>query len=279
MAFKDILLTLTSYPDPTPTTVAENAVAIAAAFGAHLAAVACEVHVEVPGHFLSGAMANIPGMIAGEAEKSRNNAKAMLAAFDTAANKAGILHETQLEKCPTFAVPDLLVEHARLRDLTIVPVPDSYDQWYAEAVIFGSGRPTLILPEKPRARPFQLGTVAVAWDFSRAAARAISDAMPLLEKAGKVRIVTVVNEKKLDSRHSAEALAKNLARHGIDVVLDKVDADGRSIGEVLEDYTAAQQVDVLVMGAYGQPRWREFILGGATKSLLSKPPLPILFSH
>ena len=279
MAFKDILLTLTSYPDPTPASVADEAVAIAATFGAHLAAVACEVHVEVPGHFLSGAMVNIPGMIAGETEKSRKNAKAMLAAFDAAANKAGILHETQLEKCPTYAVPDLLVEHARLHDLTIVPVPESYDQWYAEAVIFGSGRPTLVLPEKPRTRPFQLGTVAVAWDFSRAAARAVSDAMPLLEKAGKVRVVTVINEKDLDSRHSAEALAKNLARHGVNVVLDKVDADGQHIGEVLEDYTAAQQVDVLVMGAYGHARWREFILGGATKSLLSKPPLPILFSH
>ena len=128
-------------------------------------------------------------------------------------------------------------------------------------------------------RPFELGTVAVAWDFSRAAARAVSDAMPLLEKAKKVRIVTVTNEKKLDSKHSSEALAKNLARHGIDVVLDKVDADGRRIGEVLEAYTVSHQVDVLVMGAYGHARWREFILGGATKSLLSKPPLPILFSH
>jgi nucleotide-binding universal stress UspA family protein len=278
MAFKDILLTLTSYPDPTPASVAAEAVAVAAIFEAHLAAVACEVHVEVPGHFLSGATANVPGIIAGETEKSRNNARTMLTAFDTAANKAGILHETRLEKCPTYAVPDLLVDHARLHDLTIVPVPESYDQWYAESVIFGSGRPTLVLPEQPR-RPFQLGTVAVAWDFSRAASRAVSDAMPLLEKAGKVRVVTVTNEKKLDSKHSAEALAKNLARHRIDVLLDKVDADGRGIGEVLEDYTAAHQVDVLVMGAYGHARWREFILGGATQSLLSKPPLPILFSH
>jgi nucleotide-binding universal stress UspA family protein len=279
MAFKDILLTLTSYPDPTPPSVAEDAVAIAATLGAHLAAVACEVHVDVPGHFLSGAAANIPGLIAGETEKSRNSAKAMLAAFDAAANKAGILRESQLEKCPTFAVPDLLVDHARLHDLTVVPVPESYDQWYAEAIIFGSGRPTLVLPEKPRARTFQLGTVAVAWDFSRVAARAVSDAMPLLEKASKVRVVTVTHEKKLDSKRSAEALAKNLARHGIDVILDKVDANGRPIGEVLEDYTAAQQVDVLVMGAYGHARWRQFILGGATQSLLSKPPLPILFSH
>ena len=279
MAFKDILLTLTSYPDPAPVAVTEAAVAIAASLGAHLAAVACEVHVEIPGHVLSGSIANVPGIIAGEAEKSRKNAKELLAAFDAAASKAGILHEGYLEKCPTFAVPDMLIDYARLRDLTIVPVPESYDQWYAEQVIFGSGRPTLVLPESPRPRPFELGAIAVAWDFSRAAARAVSDALPLLEKAKKVRIVTVINEKKLDNEHSAEELAKNLARHGIDVVLDKVDADGRGIGEAIEAYTASHKIDVLVMGAYGHSRWREFILGGATKSLLSKPPLPILFSH
>ncbi|WP_065756125.1 universal stress protein [Bradyrhizobium paxllaeri] len=279
MAFKDILLTLTSYPEPTPVAVTEEAVSIAASLGAHLAAVACEVHVEIPGHFLSGSVANIPGLIAGEAEKSRKNAKEILADFDAAASKAGILHETYLERCPTYAVPDMLVDYARLRDLTIVPVPENSDQWYAEQVIFGSGRPTLVLPEGPHPRPFQLGTVAVAWDFSRGAARAISDSLPLLEKAKKVRIVTVTNEKKLDNKHSAEELAKNLARHGIDVVLDKVDAAGRGIGEVLEAYTVSQKIDVLVMGAYGTSRWREFILGGATQSLLSKPPLPIMFSH
>lgn len=279
MAFKDILVALTSYPEPTPVSVTEDAVAIATAFGAHLAAVACEVHVEIPGHFLSGAIANIPGIIAGEAEKSRRNARDMLAAFDAAADKAGVAHEIFLEKCPTYVVPDLLVEYARLRDLTVIPVPEGYDQWYAETVIFGSGRPTLVLPETPRPRPFELGTVAVAWDFSRAAARAVSDALPLLEKAGKVRVVTIANEKSLDTRHSAEELAKNLARHGIEVVLDKVDAKGRAIGEVLETYVISQQADVLVMGAYGHARWREFILGGATQSLLSRPPVPILFSH
>jgi nucleotide-binding universal stress UspA family protein len=279
MAFKDILLALTSYPDPTPISVTEQAVAIAATLGAHLTAVACEVHVEIPGHFLSGAIANIPGLIAGEAEKSRKNAKDILVAFDAAANKAGILHETYLERCPTYAVPHMLIDYARLRDLTIVPVPVNHDQWYAEQLIFGSGRPTLVLPQSPHARPFELGTVAVAWDFSRAAARAVSDALPLLEKAKKVRIVTVVNEKKLDNQHSAEELAKNLARHGIDVLLDKIDAADREIGEALEAYTVSQKIDVLAMGAYGTSRWREFILGGATKSLLSKPPLPILFSH
>ena len=89
----------------------------------------------------------------------------------------------------------------------------------------------------------------------------------------------VINEKALDSKHSAEELAKNLTRHGIDVVLDKVDANGKPIGGILESYVVSHGIDLLAMGAYGHSRWREFILGGATKSLMSKPPLPILFSH
>lgn len=275
MPFKDILVALTSYPDPPPVSAVEDAVAVAAALGAHLAALACETHVQVPGHFIP--LPTVSGIIAAEAAKSRKSARELLAAFDAAAAKAGILHETIFEKCLTLETPDLLVEYARLRDLTILPA--SSDQWYAEAVVFGSGRPTLILPASLKRRPFQIGTVAVAWDFSRAAARAISDALPILELAKQVRIVTVVNEKALDTRRSGEELARNLARHGLDVVLDKVDARGSPIGEVLESYTSSQGADLLVMGAYGHSKWREFVLGGATRSLLSKPPLPILLSH
>ena len=275
MPFKDVLVALNSYPDPTPVSVVEDAVSVAAALGAHLAALSCETRVQLPGHFVSASI--VDGVIAGEAAKSRKSAHDLLAAFDAAATRAGILHETILEKCLTLEVPDLLVEYARLRDLTILPA--SADQWYAEAVIFGSGRPTLVLPASLKRRPFQIATVAVAWDFSRAAARAISDALPILELAKKVHIVTVINEKALDTKRSGEELARNLARHGIDVVLDKVDAKGGSIGEVLESYTSSQGADLLVMGAYGHSKWREFVLGGATRSLLAKPPLPILLSH
>jgi nucleotide-binding universal stress UspA family protein len=277
MAFKDILVALNSYPDPTPVSVVDDAVSIAAVLGAHIAALSCETRVQVPGHFIS--TSTVDAMLAGEAAKSRNNARELLAAFDAAAEKSGVLHETILEKCLTLEVPDILVEYARLRDLTILSVPASYDRWYAEALIFGSGRPTLILPEEPRPRPFKLGTVAVAWDFSSCAARAVSAALPILELAKKVRVVTVVNEKALKTKRSGAELAKNLARHGIDVVLDEVDAKGEAIGAVLKSYTRSHKADLLVMGAYGHSRLREFVLGGATHSLLSKPPLPILFSH
>jgi len=70
-----------------------------------------------------------------------------------------------------------------------------------------------------------------------------------------------------------------LGRHGVDVVLDTVDAADRRIGDVLESYVTSCNADMLVMGAYGHSRIREFILGGATKSMLSRPPLPIFLSH
>lgn len=277
MAFKDVLLTLTSYPQPTPVSVIDGAVEIAAVLDAHLAAISCEVHAEVRGSLLGDAILDIPALVAREAAKSRDNAKALLAAFETSAAKSGIRHEIIFEQCATAGEAALLVDYARLRDLTIMAVPESHDLGYAEEVIFESGRPTLILPTAPRT--FRLDAVCVAWDFSRTAARAVSDALPLLEAAKTVRIVTVTNEKALDSKHSAEELAKNLARHGVEVVLDKIDAGGKPIGEVLAAHVLSHGIDVLVMGAYGTPRWREFVLGGATRALLSKPPIPILFSH
>jgi nucleotide-binding universal stress UspA family protein len=97
--------------------------------------------------------------------------------------------------------------------------------------------------------------------------------------AEQVRVVTVTNEKTLDSRRSGAAVSKYLAAHGLTASLDVVDAADRSIGEVLESYALSLDADLLVMGAYGHSRVRDFILGGATKSMLARPPLPVLLSH
>ncbi len=278
MAVKDILLTLTSYPDPTPVAVIDRAISLASLLGAHIAAISCEVHVQVPGSFLSGP-GHIGAIVANEAHKSRRNAQDLLAAFESTAQKSGVVHETILDRCISSEVPEILAEYARLRDLAIVPVPDSYDQWYAETIIFGSGRPTLVLPEASASKELGLNRVLIAWDFSRAAARAVSDAIPILEKAREVCILTVTNEKTISSRRSSSELAKNLSRHGIDVVVEEVDAAGRAIGKVLTQQVASRGADLLVMGAYGHSRFREFILGGATRSILTKPPIPVLLSH
>lgn len=282
MEVKDILLALTTYPEATPVSAVDEAVAFAAAVGARISAIACEVKIQAPGNVLAGAVLDVAALVAAEAKKSSTNAKTLLTAFQDAAEKRGVFQDRILEHCLTSEAPGVLVEYARLRDLTIVPVPvgDYFDQWYAEAIIFGSGHPTLVLPHtRKRAGAFTLDVVAVAWDFSRPAARAVADALPLLEKAKKVHVLTVANEKVIESRRPTAEFAKYLGRHDVDVVLDTVDAADRRIGDILESYVTSCNADMLVMGAYGHSRIREFILGGATKSMLSRPPLPIFLSH
>jgi nucleotide-binding universal stress UspA family protein len=282
MSFKDVLVALTTYPEPTPVSAVDDAVDVAAALGAKISAIACEVKIRAPGSPLGNYLLDIPAMVATEVKKSATNAQQLLTAFQAAAEKRGAFQERISEQCLTSEVPDVFIEYARLRDLTIVPVPegDYIDQWYAESIIFGSGRPTVVLPyTRKRTGSFALETVIVAWDFSRPATRAVADAMPILEKAKRVCVLTVTNEKSIDTRRSGAELAKHLARHSVEVVLDEVDAKGRSIGDVFEAHLTYRNANLLVMGAYGHSRIREFILGGATKSMLTRPRLPIFLSH
>jgi nucleotide-binding universal stress UspA family protein len=284
MNFKDTLLVLTSYPEPTPRASADQAVALGAALGTSMSAVSFEIDVKVPGgsNFLANLLLDLPAMIAAESQKAAANARELLDAFETAAKRHGIFQERIIERSAITLVPDVLVELARLRDLTMIPIRDSgsIEHAYAEAVIFGSGRPTMILPGHARFdRGPALQAVAIAWDFSRPAARAVADALPILQQARTVRVVTVEHEKSIDTTRSNEQLAAHLAMHGVKVELDVINAQSRSIGDVLEDYAGSHKIDLLVMGAYGHSRVRDFILGGATKSMLLKPPLPLFLSH
>jgi len=280
MSYKDLLLSLASYPDSTPPASVDLAVDFASAIGAKLSAIACEIKIAVPGSFIAPAFLNVAGMADAEAKKSREQAEAALAAFQKTAENKDVYEERILDRCLGSELPGLLVQYARLRDLTIVSAEanDFADQPNAEALIFESGRPVLMVPREPR-KAFVLNTATVAWDFSRPAARAVGDALPLLTKAKRVHIVTVTNEKRIDTSRSGPELAKHLARHGVDVILESVDAAGRTIHEALEAATRAHDSDLLVMGAYGHSRLREFVLGGATRSMLARPPLPVLFSH
>ncbi len=280
MAYKDLLLTLASYPDATPPAAIDMAVEFASAIGARISAIAAETRISVPGSMLSPALFNVPGLAAGETRKSQLQAEAHLAAFRSAAEKWGVFEECIFERCLSANLSSVLVEYARLRDLAIIACEENElaDHPHAEALIFESGRPVLLLPRASE-KPFELNVATVAWDFSRQAARAVGDALPLLTKAKRVHIVTVTSEKRIDTKRSGPELARHLARHGVEVILDTIDAAGRSIGETLEAAARSQSSDLLVMGAYGHSRLREFILGGATRSLMARPPIPVFFSH
>lgn len=280
MTFKDVLLTLTTYPDPTPVGAIDQAINFASAVEARLSAITCAVEVCAPGNILANTLLGLSAIAAAETQRSAENAEAILKAFEEKANKRGVFQERILEHCLVNEVPGLLTEYARLRDLTIVPVPEGelFDQWYAESIIFGSGRPTLVIPQTQE-RQFSLDTVLIAWDFSRPAARAVADALPLLMEAKKIIALTVTNEKDLNSGVSGAELVKHLQCHGVNTVLEAIDADNRSIGEVLRNSVESKNADLLVMGAFGHSRIRDFVLGGATKSMIAQPPVPILLSH
>jgi nucleotide-binding universal stress UspA family protein len=241
---------------------------------------ACIVQVRAPSQHLLG-KAFVADLIASERKKSSDAAAELSAVFEASAKEAGVFQESLSEACFTSDAPDLLVREARLRDLTIVPatIEDHNYRWYAESILFGSGRPMLVLPRRVRTSELALDTVVIAWDGSRSASRAVADSLPVLERAREVRVLTVLNEKELSSESPAAELSNYLERRGIVATPDCIDAAGRWIGDILGSYLSSRQTDLLVMGAYGHSRLREFILGGATRSMLSNPSLPILLSH
>ena len=285
MTIKDILLTLISYPDPSPASAIERAVSFAAAVDSQITAVTFEADVKLTrsSNLLANVLLDIPQMLSDERFRSAANARSLLENFTATADRFGVRHHEIILPYIAFQVPDVLVDHARIRDLTIVPqqTDDGFSQWYAEAVVFESGRATMILPAaaKKERSLSALNTVTVAWDFSRAAARALSDALPILKKAKTVRLVSVKNEKDIAATTTHDQLVAHLSYHGIKGVVDIIDANKRSIGDALSDYVESSGSDLLVMGAYGHSRVREVILGGATMSMLTHPPIPILLSH
>lgn len=282
MAFKDALLQVSSYPEPTPAAVIEQAVGFAEALGASISALTFRIEIPSTSNVLANALLDIPAIVASERQRSAANAQSLISLFEATATKRGVPHQQTVDLCSTSQLAALVTEHARMHDITMIPVGEEVglQQYVAETVIFGSGRPTIVLPEIPkRAGPPSFDVVGVAWDFSRPAARALADALPILQLAKTVRVVTITEEKTIHTRRSGTELAKHLACHGIEVVLEEEKAAGRPIGQALEDYATAHDLDLLVMGAYGHSRMRDFILGGATKSIVANPPLPVLLSH
>ena len=282
MAFKDALLQLSSYPEPTPVAAIEQAIGFAEALGARLSALTFKIEIPNTSNVLANMLLDIPGMVAAERQKSMANAKDLISMFEDLATKRGVTHQQIIETCAASQLAAIVTEYARMRDVTMVPIGEqvTLQQYVAECVIFGSGRPTIVLPDVPKSgKSAALDIVGVAWDFSRPAARAVADALPILQRAKTVRVVTITHEKTIDTRRSSAELAKHLACHGVEVVLEEEAAAGRTIGQALKEYAVARDLDLLVMGAYGHSRTRDFILGGATKTIVANPPLPVLLSH
>ena len=144
-----------------------------------------------------------------------------------------------------------------------------------EAALFETGRPILIAP--PSA-PVTLGeSIAIAWNGSTETSRAVAFAMPILQKAKKVVVLTI--EDAMVPGPMGSEVAKHLNRNGIEASAVVRAAGKRSLGEAMLEESAQQGADLVVKGAYTNSRLRQMIFGGATSHILAYTELPVLMAH
>lgn len=150
---------------------------------------------------------------------------------------------------------------------------------FPEFVMMNAGRPVLIIP--PDYPKETVGRKAmVCWNASRESIRAVVDALPLLKRAELTQIVmyNIDDEADMDASVAGADIAEYLGRHDVKVeVLPP--QKSRKIGESLLELAGEQGTDLLVMGGYGHTRFREFLLGGVTRTVLESSQVPVLMSH
>jgi nucleotide-binding universal stress UspA family protein len=206
----------------------------------------------------------------------------LLSAFTSAASRANIRSQSRSAKVPADQIASILAEHARFSDLTLVPARphDSRTEHIVETILFESGRPLLLCPEQhvDALRP-EFENVMIAWDHSARAARAVGDAMPILQAAASVRVVTVADDKTDAMVQSGTALVSHLREHGVYASFETVKGSGSSIGKVLGSWANSNAIDAIVMGAYHHSRLNEIVWGGVTKTVIGEPPCWVMISH
>ncbi|MCW6535982.1 universal stress protein [Sphingomonas lycopersici] len=173
---------------------------------------------------------------------------------------------------------DLAPLRARLADLTIAPRPDRLDPHgirLADALLLRASAPSLFIPPA-LAIPIALDRAVIAWNGSREVARAVSDALPLLKRAGTVRVITF-GRPPGSSVCGAAALRARLWQH--DIAAEVRHADIHDAGKGILDICEAFEANLLIMGAYGHNRRVEATFGGTTRHVLLNAPLPVFMSH
>jgi nucleotide-binding universal stress UspA family protein len=259
--------------------VGDYAVSVAAALGAHLTGVAFIYDPVIP--ISEGGY--IPAEVL-ETQRADNAtaAEATIKSFSAAADHAGVSAEPLMPSVSLVGAADQFAGIARYFDLAIVgqgrPEMRTMEQIIGEATLFESGRPMIMVPYIQKA-PFKIDNVMICWDGSRAAARAVADAIPVLGKSSRVEIVIVTNERGKKDEIEGADIGQHLARHGLKVDVHRIPGGGIDVADGLLSHAADSAADFMVMGGYGHSRLREFVLGGVTRSIFQSMTVPVMLSH
>ena len=257
---------------------ADYATSVAATFGAQAVGIAFLYEPVIP----DGTLGGVPiDLIELQREENSKAAEAAVSRFAAGAKKAGVSAQTRILDATFGGAATQFAQIARRFDLAIVGQAQrehgASEELMIEGALFESGRPVIVVPYIQKAG-LTLERVLACWDGGRTAARAIGDAMPLLERAKAVDLVIVAEERKNDEISGA-AMSEHLARRGVAVDVKRMSAGDIAIEDVILSYAADSGADFMVMGGYGHSRLREFVLGGVTRGILASMTVPVLMSH
>lgn len=252
------------------------AISVAEAFEAHVFGAAVSYEPVIPGDTLGGVAPETFGV---QYRESENKARAAIGRFEEAAKREGLSYETRILTTSIQGAADQLGRIGRHFDLIVLGQPEKKtpNDVIDEAVLFESGRPVILVPFIQEGG-MTLDRVMVCWDGSRAAARAVGDALPFLKKAKQVEIVIVSDKPNKKDEIPGADLAQHLARHGLKVEIEQMTSH-IDVASTILSYAADSNADMIVMGGYGHSRLREFVLGGVTRGMLESMTVPVLMSH
>ncbi len=189
-------------------------------------------------------------------------------------------------RCLDGVASVIVPQHARFADLCVLSQDVSVaatatGYTFSEELLFVAGRPVIFIPARGSFKT--LGQhILVAWNSSRAATRAVNDALPLIERAQQVTVLAV-NPAQFAERYGAlppEKMVEHLRRHGAAVTgiwLDDISTE--LIAEAVQAEALRVGADLIVAGAFGHPRLWEKFMGGVTHDLLARMQLPVLMSY
>lgn len=258
-----------------------HGVQIATEHGAELNAVITVPKLARSSHWAVGGI--VSGMAADVEAKAQHSAAELARALEQARASAGLTGATATHAMAPHLFGDFVASRARLSDLVIArATTDEEMRSQCEALIFGVARPVLLLPLEEDASAdaaFDKRQIAVAWDGGRTATRAVFDALPLLKRARAVTLIQIIDDKDLTGSSTITELSDLLERHGVASRTAEFPSNGRPTAVAIHDAFEQSGAGLLVMGAYGHSRAREFILGGATRGTLQACAFPALLSH
>ena len=273
---KDIILNIEQ--DSSRDNVSDYAISIAQEFECHLAGISM-AGLDIPTVMMPDFPTDLIGKILAENEETaRKSAKR----FEQVATRRGISFEHQLIT-RQVAASTVFSTMARRFDLSVIMQTDVdagiINEPLIEATLFDSGRPIIVVPYFQK-EALKLDKVVCCWDGSRAATRAINDAMPFLARAKSVELFIVINEKTSgENEIRGVDMANHLARHDIHVDIETVPVADIDVPNAILSHVADCSAGLIVMGGYGHARLREFVLGGATRTILSSMTAPVFMSH